>query len=83
MISADVSRSNRYRAIAGALRALAPKLKQPESRFELQQLAEDYERLARFTQSASAAPLRVERFAGRRAPPRAVWLIVTDNSLDN
>ena len=62
---------------------MAPKLKQPESRLELQQLAEDYERLARFAQSAAAAPLRRERFASKRAAPRAVWLIVTDNSLDN
>jgi hypothetical protein len=79
---AELLRSDRYRNIAGALRALAPTLTQPESRFELQQLAEDYDRLARFTRSVSGAQLGVER-AAEKSATHAVWLILTDNSLDN
>jgi hypothetical protein len=77
-IRTDLSRSARYRDIAGALRALLPKLKQAQSRRELQQLAQDYERLAQFTQSVAASESQVNSPA--RHP---VWIIVTDNSLDN
>jgi hypothetical protein len=78
----ESSRSNCYRDMAGALRALVPKLKQPESRLELQQLAEEYERLASFTQSRSAARSDVKRCADESLR-RSVFIIVADNSLDN
>lgn len=74
----DLSRSARYRNIAEALRALLPTLKQPQSRLELQQLAEDYERLAQFTQSVAVSESRVKGSA-----QHSVWIIVPDNSLDN
>jgi uncharacterized protein (DUF3084 family) len=50
----EPARSSRDREMAEALRALARKLKQPEPRFELEQLAEEYERLSSFAQSVSA-----------------------------
>lgn len=83
VMTPNLSRSNRYRGIAGALRTLASKLKQPESRLELQQLADDYDRLAQFTQSVSVDPVSVERCAKDGSERRSVWIILTDNSLDN
>lgn len=79
----ELTRSAHYRNLAGALRALVPKLKQPQSRGELQQLADDYERLAQFTQSVSASESHREASAEGRSRQHSVWLIVTHNSLDN
>lgn len=40
--------SEHYRQLAVSLRTLIPTLKTPESRFELRELADDFERLAEF-----------------------------------
>lgn len=43
-----LARSEHYRRLAVSLRTLIPTLKTPESRFELRELADDFERLAEF-----------------------------------
>lgn len=57
-IKADgLARSEHYRQLAVSLRTLIPTLKTPESRFELRELAEDFERLAEFALLAAEPSL--------------------------
>jgi hypothetical protein len=66
-IKADgLARSEHYRLLAVSLRTLIPTLKTPESRLELRELADDFERLAEFALLAAEPPPTVDLLAEYR-----------------